>query len=83
MQEDLKSKHDRVRDDWKGGLITHAGACTILGYEIDPDGDRYYPGTTGDGTGLPGDELGTDEADDQADGENENENEDEDDDGGA
>jgi phage portal protein BeeE len=46
MQEDLKEKHARVRDDWKAGLVTHAESCTLLGYEVDPDGDRYYPGTS-------------------------------------
>lgn len=76
LQEDLGIKHQRVRDDWKAGLVTHAEATTILGYEQDPDGDRYYPGTGAAGEAEPdGDELagdglpggGTD--DDQGDGE--------------
>lgn len=57
LQEDLGRKHQRVRDDWKAGLVMHSEATTILGYEQDPDGDRYFPGTGGSGdeseTGLP------------------------------
>lgn len=45
LNEDLKAKHDRVREDWKAGLVTLASAQELLGYEVDPDGERYYPNT--------------------------------------
>jgi len=42
LQEDLKNKHDRVRADWQGSLITQNEARDELGYDPDPDGDRYF-----------------------------------------
>lgn len=46
LQEDLALKHARVREDWKAGLVRHAEACALLGYQPDPeDPDRYHPGT--------------------------------------
>ena len=46
LQEDLQTKHDRVRADWQAGLVTHGEATSILGYEQDPESDdRYFPGT--------------------------------------
>jgi HK97 family phage portal protein len=48
LQEDLALKHTRVREDWKCGLVTQNEARDELGYEPDPDGDRWYPQTGGD-----------------------------------
>lgn len=54
LQENLKSKHDRVREDWTAGLVSHAEACELLGYEIDAEGDRYFPGTEAEPLALDG-----------------------------
>jgi phage portal protein BeeE len=42
LQEDLGKKHDRVREDWKANIITQNEARDELGYEPDPDGDRFF-----------------------------------------
>jgi hypothetical protein len=57
LQEDLAAKHLRVREDWKAGLVTHAEACGLLGYEVDPDGDRYFPNTVADAGTPPAGDL--------------------------
>lgn len=53
LNEDLDRKHTRVREDWKAGLLTQANAQELLGYDVDPEGDRYYPGTGGDDPEAP------------------------------
>ena len=45
LQESLDAVHTRTREDWKAGVITQNEARETLGYDPDPDGDRYYPGT--------------------------------------
>lgn len=50
LQEDLASKHGRVRDDYKCGLITQNEGREKIGEDPHPDGDRFYPGTTEDST---------------------------------
>lgn len=51
LQESLDALHERTGKDWDRGLIRQNEAREQLGYEPDPDGDRYKPGT-----GSPGDE---------------------------
>jgi HK97 family phage portal protein len=42
LQEDLGEKHDRVRKDFAGNLITQNEGRDELGYEPLPDGDRLW-----------------------------------------
>lgn len=48
LQESQDSMWGRVGGGYKDGLITRAVAQEILGLEVDPDGDCYYPGTGGE-----------------------------------
>lgn len=41
LQEDLKALHDRVREDWKANLISQNEARDQIGFEPDPDGDKF------------------------------------------
>lgn len=43
LQENQKLKSDRIRGEWKDGLITQNEARDQLGYQPDADGDRFYP----------------------------------------
>lgn len=67
LQEVRDSKSTRVRAEWKDGIISLNEARQALGYEPDPDGDRWFPGTGGDEL-VEADELdpmtGDDETDD-------------------
>jgi HK97 family phage portal protein len=45
LQESLDAVHARTREDWKAGVVQLNEARETLGYEPDPDGDRWYPGT--------------------------------------
>ena len=47
MQENQEVKSKRVREEYKAGLITKNEGREVLGYEPDPDGDCFYPGTGG------------------------------------
>jgi HK97 family phage portal protein len=40
FQEDENSKHQRVRDDWRAGLLTLAQALTALGMKPEPGDER-------------------------------------------
>lgn len=42
MQEDLNTKHERVRSDWQANLITQNEARDEIGYEALPDGDVLF-----------------------------------------
>ena len=53
LQESLDALHARTREDWKEGLIRQNEAREQLGYEPDPDGDRFRPGTGGPGDEPP------------------------------
>ena len=45
LQESLDAVHQRTREDFKAGVIRLNEAREQLGYEPDPEGDRYFPGT--------------------------------------
>ena len=45
LQEALDAIHTRTREDWKAGIITQNEAREVIGFEPDPDGDRWFPGT--------------------------------------
>jgi HK97 family phage portal protein len=45
LQEPLDAIHVRAREDWKAGITNLNETREILGYEPDPDGDRFFPGT--------------------------------------
>jgi HK97 family phage portal protein len=45
LQESLDAVHTRTREDFKSGLITQNEGREQIGFDPDPDGDRYYPGT--------------------------------------
>ncbi len=48
LQESLDAVHLRTREDWKAGVVRLNEAREQLGFEPDPDGDRYFLGTTAD-----------------------------------
>jgi HK97 family phage portal protein len=56
LQESLDALHARVRDDWKAGGITQNEYREQIGYEPDPKGDRYFPGTEGGEPGVADEE---------------------------
>jgi Phage portal protein len=56
LQESLDALHTRAREDWKAGGITRNEFREQVGYEPDPAGDTYFPGTEGGSPG-PDDEL--------------------------
>ena len=41
LQEEEKEKHERVRKDVQGGIITVAQGQALLGYTVDPERDVY------------------------------------------
>ncbi len=41
LQEEEKEKHERVRKDVQGGIITVATGQALLGYTVDPERDVY------------------------------------------
>ena len=45
LQESQDAVHARTREDWKAGMIRLNEARLTLGYDEDPDGDRYFPST--------------------------------------
>jgi HK97 family phage portal protein len=45
LQESLDAVHTRAREDWKAGGITQNEYREQIGYEPDPGGDRYFPGS--------------------------------------
>ena len=45
LQEALDALHTRTREDWKAGIIQLNEAREMLGWEPDPGGDRWFPGT--------------------------------------
>lgn len=49
LQESLDAIHLRTREDWKAGVIRLNEAREQLGYDPDPDGDRFYPNTGSEG----------------------------------
>ncbi len=53
LQEAQEQKSKRIREEWKAGIIQLNEARTALGYETDPDGDRYYPATGAEEPELP------------------------------
>jgi HK97 family phage portal protein len=42
LQESEDVKHKRIRDNFLGSIIMQSVAQELLGYDVDPDGDRYY-----------------------------------------
>lgn len=62
LQEAQELKSSRLREEWKAGIIRLNEARAALGYETDPDGERYYPSTGAEEPELP------EEADDTFDG---------------
>ena len=61
LQESLDALHTRTREDWKAGGITQNEYREQIGYDADPDGDRYYPGT-----GSPSDDPAPEDATDMS-----------------
>ena len=45
LQESLDALHARTREDWKSGVIQLNEARELLGFDPDPGGDRWFPGT--------------------------------------
>ena len=45
LQESLDAVHLRTREDWKAGVVKLNEAREQLGYEPDPNGDRFFPST--------------------------------------
>ena len=45
LQESLDSLHMRRREDWKAGVIQLNEARELLGFDPDPGGNRWFPGT--------------------------------------
>lgn len=45
LQEALDSLHARTREDWKAGILQLNEARELLGFDPDPGGDRWFPGT--------------------------------------
>lgn len=66
LQEAQSLKSERIRAEWQAGVIQLNEARQTLGYEPDPDGDRWFPGTGGDEM-AEADELSDSETDDQGD----------------
>jgi HK97 family phage portal protein len=42
LQESLDAVHKRTRDDFLANLLTQSAAQELLGYDVDPEGDRYF-----------------------------------------
>jgi hypothetical protein len=53
LNEDLKAKHERVREDWKADMIVLSSAQELLGYDVDPAGDYYYSQRPATATDAP------------------------------
>lgn len=53
LQESEDAVYQRVINAWFRGVLTQNETRDILGFDADPDGDRFYPGT-GSPTEVPG-----------------------------
>jgi HK97 family phage portal protein len=62
LQEALDAIHKRTREDWMAGIIRLNEAREQLGYDPDPDGDRYYPATGDPSEPAPTPAIGADGA---------------------
>jgi hypothetical protein len=45
LQEPTDAVHTRAREDFKAGICMLNEARELVGWEPDPDGDRWFPGT--------------------------------------